>query len=304
LKDVVNFLTFMATHGLTAETTMDILRQLGSEIFDKRSSWKRAVLLDCLQFDVFAHYFRKARPAFSTFFVNSTAHFQHSYWRHMAPEEFVVKPRQSDVEQYGDAILFGYQRMDRLLHRFEKLAGKDTVLVLATALSQRPYLKYEDIGGQNFYRPRNVEQLFEQLNIRARNIEPVMTHQFVARFDSDEDARNAKEKLQRVTSGTGPVFGFDPAEPGSIYFGCQLKTALGENEVVDIGNDRHSFFDTFYQIEGMKSGCHDPSGCLWIRRGKLEEHRESVSILDVLPTVLDFFDIQNPNLTGRSLLSA
>ena len=45
-----------------------------SQLAEERSGtarWKRAVLLDKLQFDVFAWYYRKIRPDFATFFLNS-----------------------------------------------------------------------------------------------------------------------------------------------------------------------------------------------------------------------------------------
>src|SRR5262249_53513257 len=75
--DVLRFLTFMMTHGLSARTVRAIVSQLMSERRTGKGKWKRATILDKLQRDVFLHYLRTKRPAFSTFFLNSTAHFQH-----------------------------------------------------------------------------------------------------------------------------------------------------------------------------------------------------------------------------------
>src|SRR6266540_4177128 len=110
--------------------------------------WKRAVLLDQLQWDVFRYYYRKLRPAFATFFLNSTAHLQHKYWRHMEPEHFTIVPSPAEQAEYESAILFGYQQMDKLLGEFIALAGRSTTLILCTALSQQPCLTYEDQGGK------------------------------------------------------------------------------------------------------------------------------------------------------------
>ena len=87
-----NFLTFMLSHGLSFGTITAILRQLAAERVDGSVRWKRAVLLDKLQFDVFRWYYRKLRPAFATFFSNSTAHFQHYHWREMEPDLFKLQP--------------------------------------------------------------------------------------------------------------------------------------------------------------------------------------------------------------------
>jgi hypothetical protein len=70
--------------------------------------WKRAIILDRLQWDVFAWHWKRIQPALSTFFLNSTAHFQHLYWRNMDPSAFRIKPTDSEQEEYGKAILFGY----------------------------------------------------------------------------------------------------------------------------------------------------------------------------------------------------
>src|SRR5215475_6735871 len=53
-SDLRNFLWFMTTHGLSVETVSAILSQLAGEKLG-RGGWKRAVLLDMLQFDVFKH---------------------------------------------------------------------------------------------------------------------------------------------------------------------------------------------------------------------------------------------------------
>ena len=64
-----------------------------------------------------------AKPDFSTFFLNSTAHYQHIYWRHMDPESFEVKPDPAERAIYEDAIPYGYRQMDRMCARFMELAA-------------------------------------------------------------------------------------------------------------------------------------------------------------------------------------
>ncbi len=108
--------------------------------------------MDRLQWDVFCHYYWKCRPDFSTFFVNSTAHYQHTYWRNMTPENFQIKPSDEENRAYGGAILYGYQQMDVLMGKFMKMAGRDKTLIFCTGLSQQPYLKAEASGGRHYYR--------------------------------------------------------------------------------------------------------------------------------------------------------
>jgi hypothetical protein len=99
LADYAKFLGFMATHGLRFGTVAALASQLIEErVKDRRLSWKRATLLDRMQMDVFRHYMRKTCPDFATFFINSTAHLQHSYWREFQPDAFVT---QAGADQDG-----------------------------------------------------------------------------------------------------------------------------------------------------------------------------------------------------------
>ena len=60
-----------------------------------------------MQYDVFAHFHRRLNPAFSTFFLNSTAHYQHAYWENMEPQVFGHPMPVGNGDTHRDAILFG-----------------------------------------------------------------------------------------------------------------------------------------------------------------------------------------------------
>lgn len=252
--------------------------------------------------DIFRHYWRKYLPGYATFFLNSTAHYQHAYWRHMAPDSFQHRAPEAEETKYRDAILFGYQNMDRLLGEFFKLEAQGAQLVLMTALSQQPFLKYEDIGGQNFYRPRNIDALLSEISITSGDIQPVMTHQYRLRMDDVDMRDTASAALSSLTVDGKQVFDVAQEEDG-LYFGCQLRTRLQPGTTMLIGNREAAFFDHFYRIEDIKSGCHHPDGVLWVKGGTHCQHAEKVSILDWFPTVLDHFGLDASGRVGTSLLS-
>ena len=168
LSDYLEFFRFLMGHGLRATTCLTVLTQVMSELISRGvTSWRRASLLDRLQFDVFRHYFVHQDFDFATFFSNSTAHYQHSYWRYFEPDRFEAT-RSYGHSPYSNAIRYGYRQMDRLLGEFLKFESSGCTLMLASALSQQPYLKYEHAGGQNFYRPRNVAALLVRHGYRMR----------------------------------------------------------------------------------------------------------------------------------------
>ena len=302
IKDVIDFVAFMITHGLSLKTISTISRQLITEIGKGREeSWKRVIILDRLLFDVFRYFYKKEQPDFSSFFVNSVAHLQHSYWRHMDPESFTIKPEKEEMDRFGDAILFGYKALDHLVGEFMALAGQDARIILATALSQQPYLKYEHIGGHHFYRPKSIEQLLAAAGIQYETVQPVMTHQFLLTLKDANATQIAHERLASLYIDGQQVFGFDQSEPNSIYFGCQIRTQIPKDAALNSSHaswNSVNFFDHFYKIEGLKSGRHHPDGCLWIQSQSPEIKQDKVSILDVFPTVASMLQLAPKNKHG------
>jgi len=195
--------------------------------------------------------------------------------------------------------------MDLLLGEFAALAADDTQLIFATALSQQPYLKYEGIGGHHFYRPRNVHGMFAELGISADSVQPVMTHQYIAHFADDRALRTAIEAIGGLMLDGKPVFEVRQSGPLDFYFGNQVHTRVADGSRVICANQRtpdFGYYDIFYRIEDMKSGRHHPHGCLWIETGRHMRHRDHVSILDILPTVLRQLGLSTDGFAGRSLL--
>jgi hypothetical protein len=286
------FVAFMAKHGLSAATATNIVRQLLDEkLKDKKLSWRRAFILDQLSLDLFASLFKEYKPDFSTFFSNSTAHLQHSYWRHMDPGAFTVKPSQSDMPIYGDAIFLGYKAMDKMLGRLQSLVGPRDLLIFATGLSQQPFLRKEADGGQHFYRLRNVEAFLKMLDVEYQSVEPVMTHQFMMRFENDAQSQHAAKQLNALQLNGVPAFDLHDHGEKGIYFGLQAHHQLSPDEHLTslLTNERWKFFELAYQIEAIKSGCHHPDGMLWFQTGQ-HYNAGRCSILDVYPTLLDLFE--------------
>jgi hypothetical protein len=306
LADQAAFLAFLLRHGLSAGTVSAIAKQLASEkLADPRLSYRRVAILDRLQADVFCALYRRHRPDFASFFINSTAHLQHSYWRHLDPEAFTVRPDETEMAIYGDAIRFGYRAMDALLGRFMSLAEKQgALLIFMTALSQQPFLRHEENGGQHFHRLHDVETFLGRLGIAHLAVDPTMTHQYMARF-ADADARDAaRERIAALRMEDGRrVFDFAAkAEEGpQLYFGCQIATRTeAETTIIDEATgDRVRFGELLYRIDAIKSGRHHPDGALWIGSGSGHRHAEHASILDVFPTLLDHFGVAMPDGPAR-----
>jgi hypothetical protein len=306
-SDYLKFLAFMQTHGLSIPTISSIVKQLMSEKGGK-NRWKRAAILDKLQFDLFRSYFKKLSPSFSTFFLNSTAHLQHTYWRNLQPELFKIKPSEEEQEEFAAAILFGYQQMDELVGRFLDLSDDDTVLIFSTALSQQPCLIYEEQGGKVLFRPRDFDRFLQFAGITARcTVSPVMAEQFYIYFENERDAAESYRKLEALQVDGKPAMLLS-LESTAIFANCGLFTDQSKNAVLHIADSERStpFFDIFYKIEGMKSGMHHPDGMLWIRTAERRQtmHAGKVPLTTIAPTILDMFGVTAPEYMKGGVLEA
>lgn len=298
------FVKWMATHGLSPNTVFRVLAQIASEKLGNES-WKKAVILDRFQWDVFKKYYKSSKPRLATFFSNSTAHYQHKYWRCMQPELFAAQPTDNEVASYGQAILFGYKQADELIGRFIRLADKDTALVFCTALGQQPYLGHEDSGGRVYYRLKDQHVLTKLGLVSNYRFEPVMAEQFYLKFDTEEDAESAKTTLGGLRTNGAPTFHINP-QPRALLVQCQQTGHVDPSVMISGGPHACRFFDVFYRVDGTKSGFHHPDGILWIRLPSREHgvNDDKVSLRDMAPTILQMLEMDKPSyMSGESLLS-
>jgi hypothetical protein len=294
--DILAFVRFMASHGLSMSTVLAIVKQLVRERTG-RYGWRRVAILDRIQWDVFRHYYRRIKPQFSTFFLNSTAHLQHKYWRNMEPEPFTIKPSEQDQAELQHAVVFGYEQMDAILGRFLKLAGNDTTIVFSTAISQQPCLIYEESGGKTFYKAHDMEKVLRFAGLtEPYTHSSAMSDEFHLDFADEAAAAQAAMRLTAVSVNGQPAFRV--AHHGSRLICGNITTMLPEDAMLQAGasGPRVRFFDMFYQGGGLKSGMHHPDGMLWIRLPDRSHAvaRDKVALASVAPTILHMLNLTPP----------
>jgi hypothetical protein len=299
-KEMLSFAWFLVRNGLTARTSWAVVRQLWRERRDAGMRWRRAMLLDRLQYDVFRSLNRRYRVRFATFFCNSTAHFQHYHWRNMEPGQFAVPPPETDHSSLRDAIPEGYRAMDRLLGRFLR-DYPDAVLILCTALSQQPWTDTTKCT----YRPRRFEQLLEfaRVSVEVAAVKPVMAEQFHVECPDGAAAARTEARLRELTVDEQPLMTVQ-REGSNVFAGCRVYDAAVLDRPVVRPSDgtRRRFGDLFYMVHTMRSGRHHPDGVLWVRTGRHRVVPDRVPLTDVAPTVLAHFGVAQPaHMKGRPL---
>jgi hypothetical protein len=293
-KVVLDFVRFMVSRGLSISTVMTAVRQLAEERTAGRDlKWRRSMVLDLLMWDVFEAEYRKRRPAFATFFANSTAFLQHRYWRHMQPDAYQVKPSAAELAAYGDAVEGSYRHMDKLVGRAMKLVGPNGRIVFATGLSQEANLRYEHIGGKFVYRPHSFEALNKFAGgPKSATFEPVMTHQAWASFNSREEADAFEAALDAIQSNGKTVMVWRRTE-NRVFFWCQFISKVDADLTLTNPKtgERLPFTELFGLVGQVNNSQHNRNGAFWVQRvdGGSVVHADKLPLENTAGLLLDLF---------------
>jgi predicted AlkP superfamily phosphohydrolase/phosphomutase len=287
---MMRFARFMVANGLSTKTVFQAVRQLAGEL-SQPIQWRRATILDRLQWDIFRKFYKRERPALSTFFLNSTAHFQHYFWRNFDPSAFVVASDAATQAKYADAIPYGYEKMDEIIGEALALAGPETSIVLCTALSQQPMLDHEEIGGKQIFKMHDADGFFAFAGVpQGYTYAPVMAEQFHLIYENEADAAQAEERLRAVKLPDGAQVMMARREGSRVFAGCDLVAHPEAGAVIasSVSNRTPRFDDVFYPVEAVRSGMHHPDGMLWIRTPARSHAlvERAVSLREIAPTLL------------------
>ena len=284
--DVLGFLRFMLGNGLSLRTVSAIVKQLVRETIRPALKWRRALVLDLLQYDVFRHLNARFNVEFASFFSNSTAHLQHYFWRDMEPGRFAVAPDATSDPSLKYAIRDAYIAMDALLGRIVS-DHPDARIFLCSGFSQKAW----DETTKCTYRPHQFEQFLDFAGVRALDVVPVMAERFRIACGSIAEATSVAEHLRSLTIDGVAFMGVD-VRGATVNVGCDLYDANEAiyDSVVRNGNGGVAKFrDLFYRVTSMNSGQHDSTGLLWVERGVHETVPQKLPLTAIAPMVLEQF---------------
>jgi hypothetical protein len=288
LAELWNFGAFLLRNGLSLTTVRAIVAQLCAERWDAGLRWRRACLLDSLLYDVFRSLNRRFDVQFATFFCNSTAHFQHYYWRHMEPGRFEVAVPATDHPSLRGAIEYGYRQMDYLLGRLMR-DYPQAQLMLCTALSQQAWTDTTKCT----FRPTNFEGLLKFAGVTGGTVKPVMAEEFHLECRDEAAAAQAEQRLAELTVNGEPLMKVQRTGR-DLFAGCRVTDVTVLEQRVQHGGESRAFRDLFYMVHTMRSGRHHPDGVFWVRDGRHRVVDERVPLTAVAPTVLAHFGVSIP----------
>ena len=298
--------------GLRPATALKIAGQLASErLHDVR--WKRVALQPLVNFDFFTHLYRKHQPQFASFFSNHVAHYQHTYWKAMQPDEFApIETSQKEIETYGGAIEFGYRTADALIQRFLGFLDENTTLVVASSMGQKPF-KTALKTGKRVQQLRSLDKLIEILGMQGRaKAISMMSDQFNIYCDEKGGLDHIFQMVEAayVDTPEQPMFTPDVVD-GAVTLTIRPYDTTGPDSKIHFplcpGGPEHRYDDLVYISTQTKSGCHDPKGMLvfWGAGVKPGAAVGECNNLDLAPTMLALLGQPIPQaMKGRVLSEA
>lgn len=297
--------------GLRIGTLARIASYFARRALGKAKAWEKVSMQPLINFDFFEKLWKRHQPAFATFHTNHVAHYQHRFWRSADPAPFLEPPPPQEVREFGGAIRFGYEVADELLARLMAMADDETTIVLASGLSQQPYVTEEFPGGRSVLRIRDINQLTGLLGVAGRcHPTAVMATQWNLDFD-DETIRDFAIK------GLTEAYLGDPSRQlfAHTVMGNSISINIRQKLPRPIDWDADCVFPTTGKTVKMrevgaekdattKQGHHDRPGVL-IVAGPGVAHGIDLgecSTLDLAPTMLAMLGMEVPaHMTGKVL---
>ena len=298
--------------GLRPQTAARIARQLARERVEPKSRWRRVALQPLVNFDFFSRLYKKSRPDFASFHSNHVAHYMHTYWKAMQPEAFPQATAPEEKQTFGGAIEYGYRTADALLARVLDLLERDTVLVVASSMGQKPFVSPLK-KGKRIGQLRSLDRLVEIIGAQGRvRALATMSDQFNLYADDSATMSRVAETLRAayVDSPERPMFNVDTLE-NSLTVTLTHHDETHEDSRCHFPNGAdgtsYRYEDLVYGTGMVKSGCHDPRGVLLaygagVRAGATLDDCDN---LDIAPTLLTLLGLPvPPEMTGRVLAEA
>jgi len=281
-----DFVLYLLNNGLSLKTLVGVVKQLVSEKINPDLKWRRAMILDWLQLDLFKHHLKHAKPHLSIFFSNSTAHFQHHYWAGSQ----AGAGSNSEVSG-GERLLAAYINHDKLLGECLKLQDDNTAIMFCTALSQERFTKEV----KNYYHINSLDSFLQAFGVRQQvEYMPVMAEQFHLECKTaDEALRNYEMKSDEYFhSGSKRVLSAKLQER-KVTVKCRCsRDVTPDTQIVNIQDGTElRFGDIFYKMDDIKTGIHNPTGMLWYCGKDIEPVTvaKPIELEDIKPMIMDYF---------------
>lgn len=249
-------------------------------------SWRKALFLDLLLYEIHKTLFRRKKADFSTIFLNAGAHIQHHYFYNSS---FVSSDLLNNPEWYihknNDPFFEMLKVYDYIIQ--DVLKQKNTEVIISTGLSQKPFdeLKF-------YYRLKDHKNFLLKIGISFKDVVPRMTRDFLVTFDSIESANIAAEKLNSIILSDGlKLFGEIDKRGKELFVVLTYPHEVLKDTSFSIKDKSINLYD-YVTFVAIKNGEHQSKGYTYFSEGIRDMAPLNNShVSKIHDTVLNFYKI-------------
>jgi hypothetical protein len=299
--------------GVRKRTLLRVLAQVpGEKLIGRPIEAERAMLQSYVVFDAFRALYQRYRPAFATLHMNHVAYMQHRFWRAAEPHRFRAALSETDqrffssvpeLQRYERKVSGWIERSfvysDRVLGEIQRMAGPDTIVVVATGLGQQPLDPCHEI-----YNPvvRLVQEreLFDAVGLQGYEVLHQMNPDLTLNFVDAEKAIEAERLLSGLYSGRGtPLFAVKQSGR-QVFLELELERPGQQSGEPMIRHKTNADlclplarFVREHGANDQSTAHHKDTGWLlaWSASHRVEPARSVISITDIAPTLLSLFGV-------------
>ncbi len=292
LQDALKGLQTCLKYNLPVNLYRKLASQLVGQKLKPKTKWKLAAYFDLMLAEIFNSIYKSTEFGYYTLFLNAVAHYQHHYWRNFDRSAFDPNIFYPDIEQNHDPITFGYEMYDKIIGQIIDYANEDTLIIIASGLSQIPYTEKEAQGGMNYYRLNDHQKFAESIGLNSTDytIFPLMSRDWQIKYKTEEARQKALTILNDLSINGEKLFKVKENTEGYIFVeteytkGCEPGVAILDKTEKSIA----SFNEVFTNI-AIKSGHHSGIGNLWIseKNSNNKETPEKIPLTDLYDLTLE-----------------
>jgi len=299
--------------GVRARTMLRTLGQVPMEAMRGAAlAPERAMLHSYMVRDAFVKLYAATRPAYASVHMNQIAYMQHRYWRAAEPERFAdslsttdrrffqsVTQRKGYEHKLSRWIERSFVYADRFLGELLEIADPNTVVLVGTALGQRPFDPVTDIHNP-VVRLVNERELFDWIGLRDYVVLHQMNPDVTINFRDAAEAADAERKLLGLyVEGHDALFTVQRRDH-QVF--CELdmprRARDGESFVIRHRDRPDSSADFAHHIHehgtaDQSTAHHKDSGWLlaYQKGGRVRATHDIVAVTDIAPTILSLFGL-------------
>lgn len=311
--DATRLLLGTMQSGVRPGTVLRTLLQIPRELVSGDAQVpERAMIQSYILTDAFKRLYESHRPRFATLHLNNVAYMQHRYWRAAEPDRFrealsltdqrffdTVAARRAYEQRFAGWIERSLIWTDGLLDELLALAGEDAILLVGTALGQKPHDPVHEIHNP-VVRLVNEGELFAALGFPQAKVLTQMNPDVSLTLRDDAEAEHAADVLRGLYVNPGtPLFEVDRRGPQVFLELLMPRRERGAT----LPPIRHTILTSFearferhvheHPTNDQSTAQHAAPGFLlaYSAGRQLEMVRPEIPVTDIAPTILSWFGI-------------